>query len=88
MTSNFELIGGVAVVETSCLSSSGLRSLFTRFGLHACLLFILAFRPLHGPTKGRSQTCRSLVFRYPGGPLFGLLGLLCFVTLGAPCLDF
>ena len=43
LTSYFELIGGVVIVETSCLSSSELRSLFTQIGLHICLLFILAF---------------------------------------------
>ena len=43
LTSNFELIGSVAVVETSCLSSSELRSLFTHLSLHLCLLFILMF---------------------------------------------
>ena len=43
LTFNFELISGVAVVETSCLSSSKLMLLFTQLGLHICLLFILAF---------------------------------------------
>ena len=43
LTFDFELIGGTAVVETSFLSSSRLRSLFTQPGLHICLLFILKF---------------------------------------------
>ena len=31
---DYEFIGGVAVVKTSCFSSSELRSLFTQLGLH------------------------------------------------------
>ena len=51
LTSDFELIGGVAVVEMSCLSSAELRSPFTQLGLHICLLSSsrLGKRPLLTP---------------------------------------
>ena len=43
LTSDFELISSVVMIETSYLSSSELRLLFTLLGLLMCFLFILAF---------------------------------------------
>ena len=68
LTYDFELIGDVTVVETSCMSSSELRLLFTLLNHLVCLLSVLISRwETFARSRGRSllgsQITCHLLFR-------------------------
>ena len=83
LMSDFELIGVFAMAETSCLSSSELRSLFTKHGLLIFLLFIhhLAKEPLLALVVGRlHKRVGHLHFFTLEVPYSGSQDLVIFIT--------